>query len=114
MLSIINRPVAGAKTEIIMEIKIKSLKFDADQKLVAFVEKKVSKLEKFYEGTETVEVILSLLPDPENKNARIQIHVPGQDLVIEKNAKTFEDAVTECADAMKEKLTRFKEKLIQG
>ncbi len=96
-----------------MEIKIKSLKFDADQKLVAFVEKKVSKLEKFYEGVETVDVILSLLPDPENKNAKIQIHVPGQDLVIEKNAKTFEDAVTECADAMKEKLTRFKEKLYQ-
>lgn len=97
-----------------MEIKIKSLKFDADQKLVAFVEKKVSKLEKFYEGVETVEVILSLLPDPDNKNAKIQIHVPGQDLVIEKNAKTFEDAVTECADAMKEKLTRFKEKLYQA
>ena len=97
-----------------MEIKIKSLKFDADQKLVAFVEKKVSKLEKFYDGVETVEVILSLLPDPDNKNAKIQIHVPGQDLVIEKNAKTFEDAVTECADAMKEKLTRFKEKLYQA
>lgn len=97
-----------------MEIKIKSLKFDADQKLVAFVEKKVSKLEKFYDGVETVDVILSLLPDPDNKNAKIQIHVPGQDLVIEKNAKTFEDAVTECADAMKEKLTRFKEKLYQA
>ena len=107
-------PTQGQKVEKTMEIKIKSLKFDADQKLVAFVEKKVSKLEKFYEGTETVEVILSLLPDPENKNAKIQIHVPGQDLVIEKNAKTFEDAITECADAMKEKLTRFKEKLIQG
>lgn len=97
-----------------MEIKIKSLKFDADQKLVAFVEKKVSKLEKFYDGVETVDVILSLLPDPENKNAKIQIHVPGQELVIEKSAKTFEDAVTECADAMKEKLTRFKEKLYQA
>ena len=97
-----------------MEIKIKSLKFDADQKLVAFVENKVSKLEKFYDGVETVDVILSLLPDPDNKNAKIQIHVPGQDLVIEKNAKTFEDAVTECADAMKEKLTRFKEKLYQA
>lgn len=97
-----------------MEIKIKSLKFDADQKLVAFVEKKVSKLERFYDGVETVDVILSLLPDPENKNAKIQIHVPGQELVIEKSAKTFEDAVTECADAMKEKLTRFKEKLYQA
>ncbi len=97
-----------------MEIKIKSLKFDADQKLVAFVEKKVSKLEKFYEGVETVDVILSLLQEPDNKNAKIQIHVPGQDLLIEKNAKTFEDAITECADAMKEKLTRYKEKLYQA
>lgn len=97
-----------------MEIKIKSLKFDADQKLVAFVEKKVSKLEKFYDGVETVDVILSLLQEPDNKNAKIQIHVPGQDLVIEKNAKTFEDAITECADAMKEKLTRYKEKLYQA
>lgn len=97
-----------------MEIKIKSLKFDADQKLVAFVEKKVSKLERFYEGVESVEVDLSLLQEPDNKNAKIQIHVPGQDLVIEKNAKTFEDAITECADAMKEKLTRYKEKLYQA
>ena len=93
-----------------MEIKIKSLKFDADQKLVAFVEKKVSKLERFYEGVDTVDVILSLLPEPENKNARIQIHVPGQELIIERNAKTFEEAVTEAADAMKEKLVRVKEK----
>ena len=37
-------------------------------------------------------------------------HVPGQELVIERHAKTFEDAVTEAADAMKEKITRFKEK----
>ncbi len=97
-----------------MEIKIKSLKFDADQKLVAFVEKKVSKLEKFYDGLGTADVILSLLPEPENKNAKIQVHVPGQELIVEKNAKTFEDAITECADAMKEKLTRFKEKLTEA
>ena len=97
-----------------MDIKIKSLKFDADQKLVAFVEKKVSKLEKFYDGVDTADVTLSLLPEPENKNARIKIHVPGQELIIERNAKTFEDAITECADAMKEKLTRFKEKLYEA
>ena len=91
-----------------MEIKIKSLKFDADQKLIAFVEKKVSKLEKFFDGLETVEVVLSLLQEPDNK--KIMTHVPGQELVIERHAKTFEDAVTEAADAMKEKITRFKEK----
>ncbi len=94
-----------------MDIKIKSLKFDADQKLIAFVEKKVSKLEKFFDGLETVEVVLSLLQEPDNKKVKIMTHVPGQELVIERHAKTFEDAVTEAADAMKEKITRFKEKL---
>ncbi|MCQ2130061.1 MAG: HPF/RaiA family ribosome-associated protein [Bacteroidales bacterium] len=93
-----------------MEIKIKTLKFDADQKLIAFAEKKLAKLDKFHEGLETVDVTLSLLQEPDNKNVKVQIHVPGQELVIEKNAKTFEDAINYCADAMKEKLTRVKEK----
>ena len=33
-----------------MEIKIKALKFDADEKLVGFVEKKVARLSKFFDG----------------------------------------------------------------
>ncbi len=93
-----------------MEISIKSLKFDADQKLVAFVEKKVSKLEKFHDHVTDVLVTMTLLHEPENKNVKIQIHIPGDELIVERNAKTFEDAVTECADAMKERLTRAKEK----
>jgi len=93
-----------------MEIKIKTLKFNADQKLVAYVEKKVAKLEKFHDGAGVAEVSLSLLSDPDNKNVKIQIHVPGEEMVIERNAKTFEDAVSAAVDAMKEKLTRAKEK----
>ena len=35
-------PIQGQiKTEVKMEIKIKTLKFDADQKLIEYVEKKV-------------------------------------------------------------------------
>ena len=93
-----------------MEIKIKSLKFDADAKLIAYVEKKVSKLEKFFDGIETADVTLSLLSEPDNKNVKIQAHIPGDDLVIERSAKTFEEAVTEVADLMKEKIVRAKEK----
>ena len=93
-----------------MEIKIKSLKFDADQKLLDYVEKKVAKLEKFHDGAVAAEVSLSLLSDPDNKNVKIMIHVPGADEVIERNAKTFEIALTDAVDAMKEKLTRAKEK----
>jgi len=93
-----------------MEIKIKTLKFDADQKLVAYVEKKVARLERFHDGAGVAEVTLSLLSDPDNKNVKIQIHVPGDELVIERNAKSFEDAVSAAVDSMKEKLTRAKEK----
>ena len=93
-----------------MEIKIKSLKFDADEKLVAYVEKKVGRLAKFHDGAAVAEVTLSLLPDHDNKNVKLQIHTPGEEMIIERNAERFEEAVTSCVDAMKEKLTRAKEK----
>ena len=93
-----------------MEIKIKSLKFDADQKLLDYVEKKVKKLERFNDGIVNVDVNLTLLQEPDNKNVKLHVHVRGEEMIIERNAKTFEEAVTESVDAMKEKLTRAKEK----
>ena len=91
-------------------INVKSLKFDADEKLLAFVEKKVGKVEKFFDNLGDIDVTLSLSPDPENKVVRLQTRFPGEDLVIERNAKTFEEAVTEATDAMKEKIVRAKER----
>ena len=93
-----------------MEIKLKTLKFDAGEKLVAFVEKKVSRLERFFlEGVEpSAEVALEEVK--EGKKAKIQIHLPGDELIIERIADTFENAITGAVDAMKEKLTRAKEK----
>lgn len=92
-----------------MEIKLKALKFDAGEKLAAFVEKKASRLEKFFEGA-VQEVEVSLEELKEGKKAKIQIHVPGDELIVERVADTFENAITDCVDAMKEKLTRAKEK----
>ena len=93
-----------------MEIRIQSIKFNADQKLLDHVEKKVSKLGRFDEGITSVDVALSLLEKPENKSAKLQLHVPGSDLVIERSAKSFEEAINEAVDLMKEKLVRNKEK----
>ena len=93
-----------------MEIKIQSIKFDADQKLIDFVNRKVGKLEKFYEDAVRYEVSLSLLPDPENKTAKVRILIPGSEVVVERNADTFEEAVTECVGILKEKLVSVKEK----
>lgn len=93
-----------------MEIRIQSLKFDADQKLLDYVEKKVSRIERFDEGITNIEVALSLQEKPENKCVKIQAHVPGGNVVIERTARTFEEAVTDAVDVMKEKLKRNKEK----
>lgn len=94
-----------------MEIRVQSIKFNADQKLLDFTEKKLSKLSRFHEGITDVEVVMSLLADHDNKNIRVHVRVPGHgDIVVERNARTFEDAIVDCADILKEKLTRIKEK----
>ena len=97
-----------------MEIKFKALKFEAGEQLTAFVEKKVSRLSRFCEDlADEIEVALE---DhlKQGKLAKIQIHIPGEDLIIEREADTFENAVTEAVDAMKEKLTRAKEKKFEN
>ena len=93
-----------------MEIRVQSIKFNADKKLLEFEEKKFSRLEKFYDAVTGVDVALSLLPDHENKNVKVQVSIPGNTIVVEKNAKTFEDAVVDCADILKEKLVKAKER----
>ena len=96
--------------EVKMEIRVQSIKFNADQKLLDFVDKKLSKLPKFYDEIIGVEVSMSLLPEHENKNVKVKVQIPGNDVVVERNARTFEDAVVDCVDVLKEKLVRVKEK----
>ena len=91
-------------------INVKSLKFDADEKLLDYIQTNVGKVEKFCDNLGDIDVTLSLLPDAENKSVKLQTRFPGEDLVIERQARTFEQAVTEAADALKERIVRAKEK----
>ena len=91
-------------------INVKSLKFNADEKLLDYIDTKVGKVEKFFDNMGDIEVTLSLLPDAENKSVKLQTHIPGEDLIVERQARTFEEAVTDAADALKERIVRAKEK----
>ena len=94
-----------------MEIKVQSIKFDADQKLLDFIDKKVSKIEKFYDGgIVRTEVDLSLLADPQNKNVKVHVFIPGNELVVERNNDTFEGAVNDCVTTLKDLLVSEKER----
>ena len=69
-----------------MTLKIQSVHFDADKKLLAFVEEKVDKLTHYYDGIINSEVILKLDKSDaaENKIAEIKVHIAGNDLFAKK------------------------------
>lgn len=93
-----------------MDIRIQTLKFDADQKLIDYIEKKLSKLPKYYDGVSKVEVVLSLLPDHDNKNVKMIVEVPGNQVVVERHSDKFEKAIIDCVDVLKDLLVKVKEK----
>ena len=96
-----------------MEIKIQAIKFDATDKLQAFVDKKVSKLEKTFEDIKSAEVQLKVVKPATamNKETSLSVNVPGTTLFVDKTCDTFEEGIDQCVDAMKVQLTKFKEKL---
>ena len=88
------------------------MKFDADQKLLDFVETKLAKLDRFVERTTGADVILKLDKDPDrgNKVAVIRIEVPGNDLVAEHRSSSFEESVDAAIDALKKQIEKHKER----
>ena len=91
-----------------MEVKIQSVKFDASKQLIEFVEKKMSRLERFEGNSTGVDVTLKLDKDSErgNKIALVALHVPGADIVSEQRAHTFEGAVDLALDAVKRQIEK--------
>ena len=69
-----------------MDIEVKAIKFDATDKLHEFIQKKVSKLDKFCDNIRKVEVSLKVVKPAtaQNKEANIVIALPGEEIFVEK------------------------------
>ncbi len=95
-----------------MNVQIQSIRFDADKQLISFVEAKMAKLDRFADNSTSAEVILKLDKDNEkgNKVATITLRVPGEEMVAERKAKSFEEAVDEAIDAIKKQIEKAKTK----
>ncbi len=97
-----------------MEIIINSVHFTTDKKLVDFVNKKVGKLDTFFDGIINAEVTLKVLK-PEttrNKISEVKLSIPANGyLFAKKQADTFEEATDLAVDAIRKQLTKYKEKL---
>ena len=95
-----------------MNVKIQSVKFDADQKLVDFIQLKLSKIGRFADNILSADVTLKIDKDDEvgNKVAIVKIDVAGDELLAERRCKTFEEAIDLCLDAIKKQIDKYKEK----
>ena len=95
-----------------MDIKIHSIHFDADKRLLDFINNKVKKLIQFYDNIIGVEVFLRLEKDQgtENKLAEIRLDIPGSDFFAKKKSKSFEESVDISIEAIKRQITKHKEK----
>lgn len=95
-----------------MRVKIQSIHFDADTKLLNFVEGKVDKLNTYSNTIIDSEVFLRLEKNSaaENKIAEIKLLIPGNELFAKRQCKTFEEATDQAVEALRRQLKKQKEK----
>ncbi|NCU32917.1 MAG: ribosome-associated translation inhibitor RaiA [Candidatus Moranbacteria bacterium] len=96
-----------------MKLRIQSINFDATTALESYVNKKISKLEKFFDEIINAEVYFKVVT-PEtaaNKEAEIKISIPGVDFFASKTCDTFEEAVDLTVDAIDKQIRKYKEKV---
>jgi putative sigma-54 modulation protein len=95
-----------------MKILIEAVNFNIDKGLKSFIEKKINSLERFYDRIIEVEVYLKVqkTSDKENKIIEIRVFIPGEDVVVKKTAKTFEEGLSLSVEALKRSLKKVKEK----
>ncbi|RSK37130.1 ribosome hibernation-promoting factor, HPF/YfiA family [Hymenobacter metallilatus] len=97
-----------------MKVQMQSVHFDADQKLLDFIQKRLDKLETFYDRVTEGEVIMRLNNKDgiDNKTVEIKLYVPGSTLFAQEDAASFEAAADAASESLKRQITKHKEKLV--
>lgn len=94
--------------------RIQSIHFDADTKLVQFIEEKMNKFGKIL-GQDQVEakVILKLekTGQIQDKVVELIIHIPGHPLIAKSTRKSFEEALRDALGTLKTQWTKYKTKI---
>ncbi len=95
-----------------MTIRIQSIHFNADSKLLEFIQEKVDKLVHYYDHIIGGEVFLKLdkSDDTQNKIVQIKLQIPGNDLITKHQCRTFEEATDLCVDTLSKQIKKHKEK----
>ena len=95
-----------------MKLFVQSLNFNSDKKLIDFVEGKVKVLERYHDKIIGAYLFLKVqrTSDKENKNTELKINIPGSELIVKRESKSFEEGVSLAVDSMKRQLKKIKQK----
>lgn len=94
-----------------MKITVQAIGMTPHTSLEEFLEKKLGKLEHFYDKIQACEVFLKMenATGKENKTAEIILNIPGDDIVVKKITASFEESIDLCVDVAKKLLIKKKE-----
>lgn len=98
---------------MIMKVNTQSVNFNADKKLIDFIQRRMDKLDMFYDKVIQSDVYLKVenTSDKENKIFEAKVKVPGDSFVVKKQCKTFEEGADMAVSSLERQLKRRKEKL---
>lgn len=96
-----------------MKIQVQSIHFNADKKLLDFIQKKVDKLDQFFDHIITGEVFLKLenVEDEANKITEIKVQIPGNILFAKEQCKSFEEATDLAIESLRKQVAKHKTKV---
>lgn len=97
-----------------MNVQIQTVHFDADQKLLDHVQKRLDKLKTFHDKITGVEVYLRLENPSQkvrDKVAEIKVSVPKRSLFAKHESKVFEESFDEAYDSLVAQIKKSKEKM---
>ena len=95
-----------------MKITVQSIRFNADKKLLDFIQKKVDKLDTFFDHIINGEVYLKLenVEDEANKITEIKLMLPGHLIFAKEQCKTFEEATDLAVESLRKQIDKYKQK----
>ena len=96
-----------------MKVSVHAVNFTVDKRLVDFVQDRMDKLEKYYDKVVSADVFLKVekTSEKENKIVEVKINVPGDEFLVKKQCKTFEEALELSAESLQRMLVKRKEKI---
>ena len=95
-----------------MRVNVQTPNFNATNNLLVYVEKRLKKLEQFYDHIVFADVFLKVqkMSKKQNKIVEILLTIPGDELIVKKEARSFEEGTDECVQSLERQLSKHKQK----